>query len=195
MSSPSATQVTRRRRRSTRVTVAIGLLVLAALVVTGAALSGSWLVVTVAAGLGVLLGIAATRITHSELADSRRKAAADRAAQAKAFASLSEERIAEHSSYISDMHARISEREHALEELEVALCSAQKRAAESIRKKNDESRRAAGLKVSLAMTEDRHHEALIRISQLEQEVAVLRSELDSVTTAWHNADNARRSAG
>ena len=178
-----------------RVTVAAGLLVLAALVVTGAALSGSWLVVTCAAGLGVLLGIAATRITHSELADHRREAAADRAAQAKAYAAITEQRITEHSSYISDMHTRISEREQALVELEVALCSAQARAAESTRKKNDEGRRAAGLQVSLAMAEDRHHEALIRISQLEQEVAVLRSELDSVTTAWHNADNARRSAG
>ena len=195
MSSPSATQVTRRRSRSTRITVAVGLLVLAALAVTGAALSGSWLVVTCAAGLGVLLGIAATRITHSELTDYRREAAADRATQAKAYAAMSEQRIIEHSSYVTDMQSRLSERERALEELEVALCSAQKRAAESIRKKNDESRRASGLKVSLAMTEDRHHEALIRISQLEQEVAVLRSELDSVTTAWHNADNARRSAG
>ena len=195
MSSPSATQVTRRRRRSTRITVAAGLLVLAALEVTGAALSGSWLVVTCAAGLGVLLGAAATRITHSELADSRREAAADRATQAKAYAALSEQRIAEHSSYISDMLARISEREHALEELEEALCAAQKRAAESARKRNAEGRRAAGLQVSLAMAEDRHQQALIRISQLEQEVVVLRAELDSVTTAWHAADNARRSAG
>jgi chromosome segregation ATPase len=178
-----------------RITVAVGLLVLAALEVTGAALSGSWLVVTCAAGLGVFLGAAATRITNSELADSRREAATDRATQAKAYAELSEQRILEHSSYVTDMHARISEREQALEELEAALCSAQKRAAESTRKRNAEGRRAAGLQVSLALAEDRFAEALIRISQLEQEVVVLRSELDSMTTAWHAADNARRSAG
>jgi hypothetical protein len=195
MSSPSAPQVTRRRQRGTRVTVAVGLLLLAALEVTGAALSGSWLIVTCAAGLGVLLGAAATRITHSELADSRREAAADRANQAKAYAALSEQRIVEHSSYVTDMQARISEREHTLQELEVALCSAQRRAAENTRKKNAEGRRAAGLQVSLAFAEDRHREAMIRIAQLEQEVLVLRAELDSMTTAWHAADNARRSAG
>src|SRR3712207_6736722 len=136
MSSPSAPQVTRKRQRGTRVTVAVGLLVLAALEVTGAALSGSWLVVTCAAGLGVLLGAAATRITHSELADSRREAAADRATQAKSYAALSEQRIAEHSSYVADMHARLAQREQALQELEDALCSAQRRAAESTRKRN-----------------------------------------------------------
>ena len=195
MSSPSVTQATRRRQRGTRVTVAAGLIVFAALVVTGAALSGSWLITTCAAGLGVLLGAAATRITHSELADSRRTAAADRAAQAKAYATITEQRITEHTTYVTDMHNRIAEREHALEQLEVALCSAQRRAAESTRRKNDEGRRAARLQVSLAKAEDRHREALIRISQLEQEVVVLRSELDSVTTAWHAADNARRSAG
>jgi chromosome segregation ATPase len=178
-----------------RVTVAVGLLLLAALEVTGAALSGSWLIVTCAAGLGVLLGAAATRITHSELTDSRRTAAADRASQAKAYAALSEQRITEHSTYVTDMQARITEREQTLEALEGALCSAQRRAAESTRKRNAEGRRAAGLQVSLAMAEGRHQDALIRISQLEQEVVVLRAELDSMTTAWHAADNARRSAG
>ena len=77
-----------------RVTVAVGLLLLAALEVTGAALSGSWLVVTCAAGLGVLLGAVATRITHSELVDSRRAAAVDRADQAKAYAACSVARCA-----------------------------------------------------------------------------------------------------
>ena len=52
-------------------TTAVGLIVLAALAVTGAALSGSWLLVTIAAGLAVALGAAATRITHNELVESR----------------------------------------------------------------------------------------------------------------------------
>ena len=70
MASPSATQATRRRQRSIRVTAAVGLIVLAALVVAGAAVTGSWLLVTIAAGLGVLLGAAATRITHPASQDS-----------------------------------------------------------------------------------------------------------------------------
>ena len=52
MSSPQA----RRRQRSTRLTVAVVLIVVAALAVAGAVLSGSWLFVTAAAVLGVVLG-------------------------------------------------------------------------------------------------------------------------------------------
>src|SRR6478735_9398474 len=114
MASPSATQVTRRRQRSIRVTTAVGLIVLAALVVAGAAVSGSWLLVTIAAGLGVLLGAAATRITHTELVASRVSAARDRATQAKAFNELSDQRSAEHAAYVDEVRARLSDRAQAL---------------------------------------------------------------------------------
>src|SRR3954469_137848 len=132
MASPSATQVTRRRQRSIRVTAAVGLLVLAALVVTGAAVTGSWLLVTIAAGLGVLLGAAATRIIHTELVESRVSAARDRATQARAFNVLTDERSIEHAAYVEEVRARLSEREQALGELEHALSEAQRRAATSI---------------------------------------------------------------
>jgi chromosome segregation ATPase len=176
------------------VTVAVGLILLAALVVTGAAISGSWLVVTCAAGLGVLLGAVATRITYSELADSRRAAAADRAAQAKAYLVLADERSAEHASYVSDVRARLAEREHALSELEQAVVNSQSRAAQATRKKNAEGRRAASLQVRLDHAEDRHRGSLLRIAELEQEILTLRSELDSVTAAWHAAEAVRRHA-
>ena len=80
MSSPSVTQATRRRQRSTRVTVAVGLILLAALVSPARLwrLVGSWSPRRRARGA---LGAAATRITHTELADSRRAAAGDRAAR------------------------------------------------------------------------------------------------------------------
>ena len=144
----------------------------------------------------MLLGAAATRITHSELADSRREAAADRAAQAKAYAALTEQRISRarvvrHRHAVPDRRARAGARPSSRSR----SARAQRRAAENTRKRNAEGRRAAGLQVSLALAEDRHREALIRISELEQELVVLRAELDSVTTAWHAADNARRSAG
>src|SRR3954447_12913988 len=109
MASPPATQATRRRQRSIRVTAAVGLLVLAALAVAGAALSGSWLLVTVAAGLRVLLPAAAPRITHTELVESRVAAARDRAAQAQAYNELTEQRTSEHSSYVADIQARIAD--------------------------------------------------------------------------------------
>ena len=194
MASPSATQATRRRQRSIRVTAAVGLIVLAALVVAGAALSGSWLLVTIAAGLGVALGAAATRITHTELVESRIEAARDRAAQATAYNELTEERTTEHASYVADVRTRLSAKEQALEELEQALSLSQRRAATSTRKRNAEGRRAAGLQVQLSGAEERAAIAQLRVVELEQEVLALRAELDTVTAAWHAAENVRKHA-
>src|SRR3954447_20160993 len=194
MASPPVTQATRRRQRSVRVTTAVGLILLAALVVAGAALSGSWLLVTIAAGLGVALGAAATRITHTELVVSRVEAARDRAEQAKAYNELTDERTAEHASYVADVQTKIAEREQALDELELALSLSQRRAATSTRKRNAEGRRAAGLQVRLAEAEERSRTAQLRIAELEQEVVALRAELTSVTTAWHSAEHQRRHA-
>jgi hypothetical protein len=176
------------------VTAAVGLIVLAALVVTGAALSGSWLLVTIAAGLGVVLGAAATRITHTELVKSRVEAARDRATQAVAYNELTETRTSEHASYVADVRTRLAQKERALEELEEALSLSQRRAATSTRKRNAEGRRAAGLQVQLSAAEERAAMAQLRVVELEQDVLALRAELDTVTAAWHAAENVRRHA-
>ena len=175
-------------------TTAVGLLVLAALAVAGAALSGSWLFVTVAAGLGVVLGAAATRITHTELVESRVAAARDRAAQAHAYNELTDRRTSEHSAHVAGVSARIAEKEQALDELELALGHAQRRAATSTRKRNAEGRRAAGLQVQLSGAEERAAMAQLRVVELEQEVLALRAELDTVTTAWHAVEHKRKHA-
>jgi chromosome segregation ATPase len=176
------------------VTAAVGLILLAALVVAGAALSGSWLLVTSAAGLAVLLGAAATRITHTELVVSRVEAARDRAVQAAAYNELTEQRTAEHASYVESVRTRLSEKEQALEELEVALSLSQRRAATSTRKRNAEGRRAAGLQLRIADAEERAASAQLRVVELEQEVLGLRAELDTVTAAWHAAEHLRKHA-
>lgn len=175
-------------------TTAVGLIVLAALVVVGAAVSGSWLLVTIAAGLGVLLGAAATRITHSELVESRVEAARDRATQAAAYNVLADERSAEHATYVADVQDRIAEKEHALGELEYALSLSQRRAATSTRKRNAEGRRAADLQVRLTEAEERAAVSQLRVVELEQELLTLRAELDSVTAAWHAAEHKRKHA-
>ena len=138
MSSPQA----RRRQRSTRLLVAVVLIVLAALAVAGAVLSRSWSLTAVAAVLGVVLGAAATRITHSELMQARRDAARDRAEQAEAYRALTTARSAEHAEFATTMRARLDGQGTALAELEVALGSAQKRAADATRRYNAEARRA-----------------------------------------------------
>lgn len=167
---------------------------IAALVVAGAAVSGSWLLVTIAAGLGVLLGAAATRITHTELVESRVSAARDRATQAQAYNALSDQRSAEHAAYVDEVRARLSDREHALDELEQALSEAQRRAATSTRKRNAEGRRAADLQVRLTEAEERAAISHLRIVELEQEVLGLRAELDTVTAAWHATEHQRKHA-
>lgn len=192
MSSPTA----RRRQRSTRLTVAVALLVLSALAVAGAALSGSWLLVTTAAVLGVVLGASATRITHSELLQTRRDAGRDRAAQAQAYRDLTEVRTAEHAEFTTAMTSRMDHQEHALGELEVALTSAQKRAAEATRKLNAEARRAEvaeqegrELTTRLSEAEGRAIEAIVRVAELESEIDAVRAEL----AVWH-AEPVRRQA-
>lgn len=195
MSSPTVrAPKARRRQRSTRLTVAAALLVVSALAVIGAVLSGSWLLVTVAAGLAVALGVAATRITHSELMDTRREAARDRAEQAQAYRDLTVARTAEHAEFTATMESRIAAHEHSITELEVALGSAQKRAAEATRKMNGEARRAdvaeqegRSLGTRLDDAEERAAEAIVRVAELEQELDVLRAEL----TAWQTAPAVR----
>jgi len=199
MSSPSVTQATRRRQRSTRVTAAVGLILLAALGVSSAAVAVasadvSWMVLAGAAALAVLLGAVATRITHSELADTRRAAAADRAKLAQGYSHLTAQRATEHAAYVATIESRINEREEMLDQLEMALSAAQRRAASATRKKNAENRRAAGLQVQLVHAEDRATDAMVKVHELEQELLTLRAELDSVTAAWHAAESVRRHA-
>jgi hypothetical protein len=201
MASPQASSAGRRRQRSTRLTVAVALLAVSALAVTGAIISGTWLLMVLAAVLGVVLGAAATRITHSELADARREAARDRAEQARAYRDLTVARTAEHTAFAESMQARLTRHETAVHELEDALTAAQGRAAEATRKLNAEARRAdlaeTGGRETAALLEQsqqRAAEAIVRVAELEQELDVVRAELDVVTHAWHTAEATRRHA-
>lgn len=182
MSSPTA----RRRQRNTRLTVAVALLTIAAVLVTAAFLGDVAWFQAVAAVSAVALGAAATRITHSELVRSRLDHARDRAAQAQAYRRMTEQRTAEHSSFAAAMQARVGQQEHALGELEQALGEAQRRAAEATRKFNAEARRAElaeqegrTLTTRLEAAEARAAEAAHRVGELEQEVTVLRAEIDA----------------
>ena len=171
MTSPKA----RRRQRSTRLTVAVTLVMAAAALVLAALVLGSLVAITVAAIAAVVLGAVGTRITHAELVQSRRDAARDRAAQARAYLGLADERSRENAVHVASLIGRIAEREIALHELEQAVVSAQRRAADATRRRIAEARRA-----DLA----------------EQEAEVLRSELAAWQTFAHtgSADELRRHA-
>jgi uncharacterized membrane-anchored protein YhcB (DUF1043 family) len=193
MSSPQA----RRRQRSTRLTVAVVLIAFAALAVAGAVLSRSWSLTAIAAVLGVVLGAAAVRITHSELMQARRDAARDRAEQATAYHELTAARSAEHAEFAATMQSRLDGQGTALAELEVALGSAQKRAAEATRRLNAEARRAElaereGIDVAARLEEAERHasEAALRVSELEVKIDALQAEL----SAWEAMPEVRRHA-
>ena len=174
----------------------------------GAIVSGSWLLVTLAAALGVLLGAAATKITHTELVTTRRDAARDRAEQAQAYRRLTDERTAENAAFAASMQDKLVEQQEtaAVGELEDALTAAQQRAADATRKLNAEARRADAaerqgredeerLGGRLAEAEERAAEAVVRVAELEQELDVVRAELAAVTQAWRSAEaTARRHA-
>jgi uncharacterized membrane-anchored protein YhcB (DUF1043 family) len=200
MASPSSS---RRRQRSTRLTVAVALLALAAVAVLGAIVSGSWPLVTTAAVLGVLLGAAATKITHAEMVAARREAARDRAEQAQAYRRITEERVAENAEFVATMQDKLRYQEAAVVELEGALTAAQQRAAEATRKVNAEARRADAaerlgretedrLELRLADAQERAAQAVVLVAELEQELDVVRAELVTVTQAWRESQAAQR---
>jgi chromosome segregation ATPase len=182
MASPNA----RRRQRSTRVTVAVALITIAALLVAGAALGGSFLVTA----LAVALGAAATKITHSELIQTRVEAARDRATQAQAYRTLTEQRTAENEQFAATMTERIATRQKLIHELEGELAQVHGKLAAATLKQGAEARRAdqaeSRLVVEAAKLEDaeqRAAEAIVLAAELEQEITTLKAEL----TAWETS--------
>ena len=187
MTSPSTRPSARRRQRSTRVTVAAALLLLSAALVLGAVATGQPTLVLLSALAAVALGAASMRIPYSDLLQTRRDAAADRAHQAQAFRDITARRTAENVAFASDMRGRINEREETIGHLEVELGKALERAATSTLKMNTEARRAdhatvtvSNLTASLAESEERAGEAIVLAAELEVELDTLRAEL----SAW-----------
>lgn len=190
-----ARSAARRRQRSTRLTVAVSLLAVATLLVGWALVAGIGWLTSVVAVAALVLGAAATRITHTEVMQARRDAARDRAEQAAEYAALTAERTAENAAFAADMRRKIADREDVIGGLEVALSKAQRHAADQTRKLNAEARRAdvAEREVSesarlLDSSEERAAEAIVLVAELEAELDVLRSELDS----WKAAASAKR---
>jgi len=205
MSSPQARPSVRnrRRQRSTRLTLAAVLVGTAAVVVVGAILSGTPLLVSIAAVLAVVLGAAASRITHSELADARRDAARDRAAQAQAYRDITTARTAENIAFADDMGARLKHHEGVIVELEAALAAAQQRAGDASSRLVSETRRhwaveqenrdaTIRLEQNRAGAEARANAARVRVIELEQQLDVVRAELATVTSAWRAAEAHKR---
>ena len=128
-----------------------------------------WL--SVASVLALACGWAAARIIYTELAQSRRDNAADRAAQAQAYKSLFSERASEHAEFTTAMTDRIAAREAELAELQVGLVEAQRRAGEAEARVQREARRANDASNEVASLKERVQELEIRKAEEADELA------------------------
>jgi hypothetical protein len=168
--SPQA-RPSRRRQRSVRVTVAVALLSLATAAVLLALPTQSPVWLSVASVLALACGWAAARIIYTELAQSRRDNAADRAAQAQAYKSLFSARASEHAEFTTAMTDRIAAREAELAELQEGLVEAQRRAGEAEARVQREARRANDASNEVASLKERVQELEIRKAEEADELA------------------------
>jgi hypothetical protein len=200
---PSTSPIARRRQRSVRITVASALLIWAAGLVAAALAAGLALLISLAAAAAVLLGAVATRITYSEVVESRREVCRVQAEQAQAFTALTEQRVAENADFVAAMAAQREFARNALLQMEEAVGAAQFHAADAERRLRDEVQRADAEGVAFAKCLDdaeiRAAEGSLRVAELEQERDVLRAELDVLhceLASWgaHNARGVAESA-
>jgi hypothetical protein len=160
----------RRRQRSVRVTVAVTLLGVATIVVLAALPTQSPLLLSISSVVALVLGWAAARMMWTEVLQSRREQAADRAAAASAYKSLFAERSAEHAEFTSAMTERLAEAHLERRELEGAMLATERRAMEAETRLARDSRR-------LVETQERIHE-------LEQQLAVRQAEEADALACW-----------
>ena len=184
----------RRRQRSTRAVVACLLLTGGVIAVVGTSLSGSFPLLVVGAAAGLALGALATRITYLEVLQSRRDAAAERAALAQEYRTLTEERVDDHTLFVARMEGRIARQDAAIDRLEKRLAEAAAELSEAQRALDEAIDRAqrseeenGRLAVRLEDAEERAAVAIMRVAELEQ-------ERDLLVAEWQAADARERFA-
>jgi hypothetical protein len=153
------------------VTVAVVLLSLATLAVLLALPTQSPVWLSISSVLALACGWAAARIVYTELAQSRRDSAADRAAQAQAYRSLFSERASEHAEFTTAMTDRLAARDREVGDLQESLVEAQRRAAEAETRVQRESRRALEADALVAELKERVQELEIRRAVEADELA------------------------
>ena len=175
---PVGTTTSRRRQRSVRVSVAVGLLSVATLVVLGAVTSRSPAWLTAASLLALACGWAAARMVYTELVQSRRDNATDRAAQAQAYRSVFAERSLEHAEFTSAMVDRVVTRDRKIAELtsltldaELLVAEAETRVQRECRRANEADTRADEADTLVAELRGRIEELEIRRAEQFDQLA------------------------
>jgi hypothetical protein len=130
--------------------------------------SAFWLSLSSVAAM--VLSWAALRMMWTEVLQSRRENAADRAASARAYRELFSVRAAEHAEFTTAMTERLAEAQLGRRDLEGLLNQAQNRALHAERKLVTESR---------ALVETR-----ARVQRLEEALAVRQAEEADALAGW-----------
>lgn len=153
----------RRRQRSVRVSVAVALLGTATALVLLSLPTRSVLWLSLASVSSLVLSWAALRIVWTEVLQSRRENAADRAAAARAYRELFTVRAAEHAEFTTAMTERLAEARLSQRELEGLLALQQGRttAAESVAAQRQ------------AEQEERLQQLRGRVAELEEAAAAI----------------------
>ncbi len=174
--------------------VAVVLLAVAGVLVAVATASGSLLGLAIAAVTSVVLGGAATRITYTELTETRLDAARDRAELARDYRDLAVVRAAEHHRFVTVVQARIADQDVKIRTVEGALAiakaeagAAQRRLAAMTERAEQAESRGTDLAAHLAEVEDSAAQAALRVVELEHEVDVL-------TAQWQSREAQRKRA-
>jgi len=158
--------------------VAVGLLGAATALVLVALPTQSPLWLSIASVAALASGWAAARIVYNELAQSRREAATDRAAQAHAYRSMFAERASEHAEFTTVMTDRLVRRDRDVAALEDDVVAAEKRAIEAEARVQREARRANDAQERLVTLTERVQELEIRKAEEDDELATWHSDLD-----------------
>jgi hypothetical protein len=155
----------RRRQRSVRVTVSVVLLSVATVGVLAALPTQSPIVLSASSVFALVLAWASLRIMWTEVLQSRRENAADRAAAASAYKSLFSLRAAEHAEFTTAMTERLAESHLSVHELQGALVQAQRQAADAL--------------VRAESAEQTLGDARRRVGELEQSIELLHAEREA----------------
>ena len=176
-SAAAPTRSGRRRQRSVRITVAVFVLGVATAAVLLALPTQSPVWLSTAALLALACGWTSARIVYSELLQSRREAAADRAAQAQAYRTMFTERASEHAEFTTSMTDRLVRRDRENAELTSALVAAKARAAAAETRVQREARRANDAL-------DRVQELTGRVHELEEALVIQHAEEVDELASW-----------
>lgn len=138
----------RRVQRSVRVTVAVGLVALGALGVAVSVLTAT--AVPAAAVVAAVTGVAAARIMHTEVVQTRRYYAREKAVQAQSFGAAIAHTQAGHIEFTRHMSARLADKDLVISQLTGTVRLAEARADEAEARVRREARRATDAQARLS---------------------------------------------